>query len=230
MTTIKEIHTRTATYSPASFRLPDATAEYTASGRVLVFPLILPAIIAVAQTLLILWQRRVPPGDNSWPGNRKLYFPEDLPLTHSNCPSCRKYIWIYLFKSPLAARYISGNEITTAAKTVAPHEKATLTAKYSIKNLPIGLRIPKIYSKKNPATVGGSTSGRVNSPSNIVFIVLLFRRKTSWAAATPRKNVTIILSVAVLKDIIIGDKSIVIYTSLSFLLMIYYLLRVTYLL
>ena len=48
MTTIKEIHTRTATYSPASFMLPDATAEYTASGSVLVFPLILPAIIAVA--------------------------------------------------------------------------------------------------------------------------------------------------------------------------------------
>lgn len=48
MTTIKEIHTRTATHSPASFMLPDATAEYTASGSVLVFPLILPAIIAVA--------------------------------------------------------------------------------------------------------------------------------------------------------------------------------------
>ena len=58
---------------------------------------------------------------------------------------------------------------------------------------------------------GGSTSGRVNNPSNIVFIVLLLRRKTNWAAATPRKNVIIILRVAVFKDIIIGDKSIDIY-------------------
>ena len=37
-------------------------------------------------------------------------------------------------KAPLADRYINGNEITTAANTVAPHENAIFTAKYSIKN------------------------------------------------------------------------------------------------
>lgn len=40
--------TRITTYCPASSIFPDATAEYTANGSVLVFPLIFPAIIAVA--------------------------------------------------------------------------------------------------------------------------------------------------------------------------------------
>ena len=39
--------TRITTYCPASSIFPDATAEYTANGCVLVFPLIFPAIIAV---------------------------------------------------------------------------------------------------------------------------------------------------------------------------------------
>ena len=162
MTTIKEIHTRTATYFPASFMLPDATAEYTASGSVLVFPLILPAIIAVAPNspnplAKASTAPEITPGQAIGSCTFQKIFhsliPIVLPAESTSGSTCSK--------APLADRYISGNEITTAAKTVAPHEKATLTAKYSIKNLPIGLRIPKIYSKKNPATVGGSTSGRV---------------------------------------------------------------------
>ena len=124
---------------------PDATAEYTANGSVLVFPLIFPAIIAVApNTPSPLANASTPP--EMIPGSafgiitrKKMLhslIPSVLPAESTSGFTCSK--------APLADRYINGNEITTAANTVAPHENAIFTAKYSIKNLPIGLLIPKI--------------------------------------------------------------------------------------
>jgi hypothetical protein len=99
---------------------------------------------------------------------------------------------------------MSGKEIATAARTVAPQEKAILTLKKSRKNFPTGPRTPNIYRRKNPATVGGRTSGRVRMPSIIIFHV--FRRipATRRAARSPRKKVTTIAAVAVRMEIRIG--------------------------
>ena len=137
--------TRITTYCPASSIFPDATAEYTANGSVLVFPLIFPAIIAVApNSPSPLANARTAP--EIIPGQaigictfQKMFhslIPSVLPAESTSGFTCSK--------APLADRYINGNEITTAANTVAPHENAIFTAKYSIKNLPIGLLIPKI--------------------------------------------------------------------------------------
>lgn len=47
--------------------------------------------------------------------------------------------WSTCSNAPRADRYMSGNETATAASTVAPHEKAIFTLKYSMKNRPIGV-------------------------------------------------------------------------------------------
>ena len=78
-------------------------------------------------------------------------------------------------------RYISGNAITAAA-TTQPFQVCTiLISKLSRRKLPKGLFRLKISSRKNPATVGGSTSGRVRIPSSTAlapgFSFMIFRRK-----------------------------------------------------
>ena len=117
-------------------------------------------------------------------------------------------------KAPLADRYISGNDMTTAASTVAPQENAIFTLKYSRKNWPTGRFTPNTYNRKNPATVGGSTSGMVKIPSRIVFTSGWEIRTTIQAARIPIKNVNTMDRPAVLIDIRIGDQSMVILPSL----------------
>jgi hypothetical protein len=97
--------------------------------------------------------------------------------------------------------------MTTAAITVAGHEKAIFTAKKSIKKLPIGPLTPKIYNKKNPTTVGGNTIGNVKMPSSTIFIVSFFNLTRSHATIKPAKKVMKIDKLAVFIEMKIGDQS-----------------------
>jgi hypothetical protein len=98
--------------------------------------------------------------------------------------------------------------MTTAAITVADHEKAIFTVKKSIKNFPIGPLTPKIYNKKNPTTVGGNTIGNVKMPSSTIFVVSLLILIIPQATIKPKKKVIKIETLAVFIEIIIGDQSI----------------------
>jgi hypothetical protein len=97
--------------------------------------------------------------------------------------------------------------MTTAAITVAGHEKAIFTAKKSIKKLPIGPRTPKMYNRKNPTTVGGNTIGSVNMPSSTILVVSFLILTSPQATIKPKKNVIKIDRLAVFIEIKIGDQS-----------------------
>ena len=77
---------------------------------------------------------------------------------------------------------MSGKDITTAASTVAVQEKAIFTPKYCKKKMPMGRFTPHRYKRKKPATVGGSTSGSVSTPSRRIFIRSFFMLTTHQAA------------------------------------------------
>ena len=99
--------------------------------------------------------------------------------------------------------------MTTAAMTVAYHEKAIFTAKKSMKNRPIGPLTPNIHKRKKPTTVGGSTRGNVKTLSNAIFILSFFILTMPQATIKPMKNVTRIDKLAVFIEIKIGDQSII---------------------
>jgi hypothetical protein len=113
--------------------------------------------------------------------------------------------------APLAERYIKGKDMTTAAITVAHHEKAIFTVKKSIKKLPIGPLTPKIHNKKNPTTVGGNTRGNVKTPSSTIFIMSFFSLTSPQATNKPTKKVTKIDRLAVFIEMKIGDQSVMSY-------------------
>jgi hypothetical protein len=97
--------------------------------------------------------------------------------------------------------------MTTAAITVAYHENAIFTVKYSIKKLPIGPLTPKMYNKKNPTTVGGNTIGSVKTPSSTIFIVSFLILIIPQATNKPTKKVMKIDKLAVFIEMKIGDQS-----------------------
>jgi hypothetical protein len=97
--------------------------------------------------------------------------------------------------------------MTTAAITVADHEKAIFTEKNSMKNFPMGPLTPNIYNKKNPTTVGGKTIGKVKIPSRTIFIVSFFIFTMPQATIKPMKKVIKIDNVAVFIEMKIGDQS-----------------------
>ena len=70
----------------------------------------------------------------------------------------------------------------------------------SYKNEPIGRRRLKINSRKNPATVGGSTIGSVKSPSTNAFARLPMRI-TLRAVQMPRKKQITVATRPVLSEI-----------------------------
>jgi hypothetical protein len=107
--------------------------------------------------------------------------------------------------------------MTTAAITVAYHEKAIFTVKNSMKNFPIGPLTPKIHSKKNPTTVGGNTIGNVKIPSSTIFSVSLLILTIPQATIKPTKKVTKIDKLAVFIEMKIGDQSIMPLSPLTFL-------------
>ncbi len=78
-----------------------------------------------------------------------------------------------------------------------------------MKKAPIGRFTPIRYNKKNPITVGGSTSGTVNIASQHKIHVSFFNDITKKDASIPRKKVTTIEMAAVVNEIIIGEKSMV---------------------
>jgi hypothetical protein len=98
--------------------------------------------------------------------------------------------------------------MTTAAITVAGHEKAIFTVKKSIKNFPMGPLTPKMYNRKNPTTVGGSTMGSVKIPSNTIFKVSFLILTRTQATIRPTKKVIKIDKLAVFIEMKIGDQSI----------------------
>jgi hypothetical protein len=98
--------------------------------------------------------------------------------------------------------------MTTAAITVAGHEKAIFTAKKSMKKLPIGPLTPKMYNRKNPTTVGGSTIGNVKMPSSTIFRESFFILTRPQATIKPTKKVTRIDKLAVFIEMKIGDQSV----------------------
>ena len=106
--------------------------------------------------------------------------------------------------------------MTTAAITVACHEKAIFTVKKSIKNFPIGPLTPKMYNKKNPTTVGGSTIGSVKIPSSTIFNVSFLILTRSQATNKPTKKVMKIDKLAVFIDMKTGDQSIMSIFPLNF--------------
>ena len=106
--------------------------------------------------------------------------------------------------------------MTTAAITVADHEKAIFTVKKSKKNFPIGPLTPKIYNKKNPTTVGGNTIGNVKIPSNTIFIVSFLILTRPQATIKPTKKVMKIDKLAVFIEMKIGDQSTAISNLLQY--------------
>ena len=101
-------------------------------------------------------------------------------------------------KAAKQERYISGNEMATAAITVADQLNTILTPKNSSRNLPKGLFTPNTIKRK-PATVGGKTIGRVRILSMINVSLLPLCRYNILAQSIPSKNVNTMLSDAVLK-------------------------------
>nr|WP_296880856.1 hypothetical protein [uncultured Methanobrevibacter sp.] len=77
-----------------------------------------------------------------------------------------------------------------------------------MKKLPIGPLTPKIYNKKKPTTVGGSTIGNVKMPSSTIFIVSFFIFTMPQATIKPTKKVIKIETLAVFIEMKIGDQSI----------------------
>ena len=84
------------------FRLKSKTMKTILDG-LFTLPLVLPPTVAGFFLLYIFGMRRPIKckncsGNNSWPCNRHLHFPENVPLAHSKCSSCRKHVRIYLLK------------------------------------------------------------------------------------------------------------------------------------
>jgi len=100
-----------------------------------------------------------------------------------------------------------GKEMTTAARTVAGQEKTRRMLRNSSRKLPMGPRAPKRERRENPATVGGSTRGRVNRPSRMAFQDFRRIEKTHLAARMPRKKVKTVATDAVFREIKMGLRS-----------------------
>ena len=85
----------------------------------------------------------------------------------------------------------------------APFISNTTLHPIFIKKSPMILFLPNISSKKNPTTVGGSTSGSEKIQSRSVFPC--FIETTSLAASSPNTNVIIVAIIATLSDINNGE-------------------------
>ena len=120
----------TATYTQAESIFPAATSEYTAIGRVRVFPAIFPAIMAVApNSPRPLAKAKTPPPTTPGMAFGRRTFRN---MAHSPIPRVRAAagrLGSTCSKAPLAERYISGKDMVTAAMTVADQEKAILILK-----------------------------------------------------------------------------------------------------
>src|SRR6202041_967591 len=99
-----------------------------------------------------------------------------------------------------------GNETTVAAITVAGQEKTTLAPNCS-NNVPSGPLRPKSSSRRNPTTVGGSTSGSRKIPSTRAAPAPA-RFWLQAAAANPATSVTSVATRLVATEINRGDQSI----------------------
>ena len=124
-------------------------------------------------------------------------------------PSVRPAYTRFISICSMAARaflYISGNAMTVAAITQPSHVCTTLKSNCSNRNSPSGRLLLKRRSRKKPATVGGSTMGRVRMPSMTAFFPgVVFT--TFLAANIPRKNEINVATTPVFSDIKSGLQS-----------------------
>jgi hypothetical protein len=100
--------------------------------------------------------------------------------------------------------YISGNDITAAAITVAGQEKTT-DVWNNARNLPIQPCFPMDNNRPKPTTVGGNTSGRMKAPS-ITGLNFPLYLDIQRAAAIPSTKVIAVVTSTVFKEIHKGDK------------------------
>ena len=103
-----------------------------------------------------------------------------------------------------AVMYISGNETTAAAITVAGQEKTTVVPTRN-RSWPIGPFLPKSRSRRKPTTVGGRMSGSNKTPSRIASADPV-RLPRHAAAETPATNVIAVAVRLVAREIQIGEK------------------------
>ena len=126
------------------------------------------------------------------------------PMLPAYAAACSR-VGLTCSSAPSEVLYINGNATTVAAMTVAGHEKAIIRPMCSSAD-PTGLRRPKISSRKNPTTVGGSTSGRVSTPSTHARIDPC-NPYIARAAISPRKNVATVAAQVVAIEMMSGDES-----------------------
>jgi hypothetical protein len=100
--------------------------------------------------------------------------------------------------------YIKGKAITVAEITVADQEKTTVVSKIA-RNAPRGPCLPNARSNPSPTTVGGSTRGNMNKPSNRCLNFPAYRA-IQRAAAIPSRNVIVVAARTVLSEIQNGDR------------------------
>ena len=117
--------------------------------------------------------------------------------------------------APRAERYMRGKAITAAARTVASQLKAICNPKLSIKKRPTRRLLPKIISRKKPATVGGSTMGSVKTPSMKILALSVGKRSTHHAATTPKTKTMAMVAEAVSRLIHSGEKSIAVLSAIA---------------
>src|SRR5579875_96162 len=174
-------------------------------GIVSVFPGMLPASISVApnspraRANAKIVPARIP-GQASGSDTRRNTRHSDAPKVRAACRSVRSSC----SSAARTLKYISGNETTAAAITVAGHEKTTLAPKCSSKR-PIGPCRPKSNSKINPTTVGGSTSGRRKIPSSSAGPIPR-RLARHTAAAAPAASVIAVAVTLVSRDSQTGER------------------------
>ena len=106
----------------------------------------------------------------------------------------------------LAFLYMRGKAITVAAMTHPSQVWTTLNPNSSNRNSPKGLLLLNKSRRKKPATVGGSTMGRVRIPSMTAFFP--GDAFTALRAANiPRKNEITVATIPVFMDIYKGLQS-----------------------
>ena len=153
-----------------------------------VFPDILPASIEVAPySPIALAKLSIAPENSEGDATGHTILkkilnsdsPKVLPAYIKFLSSCKNADFAFL--------YISGNAIIKAAITHPTKLWTIFIWKCPYKNIPTGLLLLNIRSRKNPTTVGGSTIGSVSILSNTA-IIFLFIYKLTYASPTPRKK------------------------------------------
>lgn len=187
---------------------------------VAVFPGILPASMEVAPySPSALANARIVPMQPAT-CRRHDHPPENLPLRHTERLRRIDQVHIHLFKCCSCIpvhQWKCNHSCRDHASCPGLYD---LDIKCRIKTRSTVLLVLKMSNGKNPATVGGSTSGSVRIPSSTA-LRPVFAFSTFLAAHIPRKNDTIVAAIPVLIEMKSGLQSsparICLISSISFL-------------